>query len=140
MSAPARKNAPWTAAISPGASIRSRADHSASERSCPRASSAVAMPPSVTRTASRSGRSVLVDVHPIQVSQRREGLLVALVDGDLQVLARLVDPTFVEEEAAEREGPPRLADPLGLPELPFRRHRVAADIGKELPVRRVGPQ
>src|ERR687898_1305835 len=112
MSAPARKNARWTAVISPGASIRSRADHSASERSCPRASSAVARPPSVTRTVSSPRRSVLVnsvlvDFHPIQLGQRLEGHRVALVDRDLQVRARFVDATFVEEEAAEGEGPPR---------------------------------
>src|SRR5918997_5184134 len=105
MSAPASKNARWTAAISSGASSRSRADHSASERSCPRASSAVAMPPSVTRTpvckpiggpvlvegpALVEGPvlvegSVLVDVHPVQPGQGLEGLLVALADRGLQV-------------------------------------------------------
>src|SRR4051794_17674279 len=120
MSAPARKKARWTAAISAGASIRSRADHSASERSCPRTSSAVAMPPSVTRMPSRSGRSILVEFHPVQVGERRESLLVALVGRGLQAPARLVDPTFVEEETAEGERPPRLREPLRLPELPLR--------------------
>src|SRR5918992_4630961 len=140
MSAPARKNARWTAMISPGASIRSRADHNASERSCPRDSSAVARPPSVIRTALSPRKSVLVDFNPIQLGQRLEGHLVALVDRDLQVRARFVDPTFVEEEAAEGEGPPRLGEPLGLPELALRGHRVAADADQELPVRGVRPQ
>src|SRR3712207_3057185 len=113
MSAPASKKARWTAAISAGSSTRSRADHRASERSCPRASRAVAIPPSVTRTVPRSGgplpadsprpadRSVLVGVPPVQLGQRLEGLLVALVDRDLQVRACLVEPPFVGEEAAE---------------------------------------
>src|SRR5918998_2584674 len=105
MSAPASEKARWTAAISAGASIRSRADHSASERSCPRASSAVAMPPSVMTTVSCSGRSVLVDVHPVHFRQRLERCLVALVDRDLQVGACLLDPTFVQQEPAERERP-----------------------------------